>query len=74
MAIWILKIPNKIGKTLTWCLLVFMIVNSLASGLVVYRWQERVNGVAATSSLDDLIDKTYPNETMEWLFPNLEFK
>ena len=74
MAVWILKIPNKIGKILTYCLLVFMIVNSIASGLVVYRWSRRDAGFAAVSTLDKLIDKVYPDQTMEWLFPNLEFK
>ncbi len=74
MAIWIMKIPNKIGKVLTWCLLVFMIIDSLASGLVVYRWSERVNGVVATNGIERFIDEVYPDKTMEWLFPNLEFK
>ena len=69
-----MKIPNKVGKVLTWCLLVFMIIDSLASGLVVYRWSERVNGVVATNGIERFIDEVYPDKTMEWLFPNLEFK
>lgn len=74
MAVWILKIPNKVGKVLTWCLLVFMIVDSLASGIVVYRWSKRVEGVKAQNSVERLIDDIYPDKTMQWLFPNLEFK
>lgn len=74
VATWILKIPNKVGKVLTYCLLVFMIVDSIASGIVVYRWHERTKGVVASSRLDEIIDTAYPDKTMEWLFPNLEFK
>ena len=71
---FILKIPNRIGKTLTWCLLVFMVLNSIASGLVVYRWSKRVEDIPPKSSLDYLIDERYPNERMENLYPNLVFK
>ena len=74
MAVWILKIPNTVGKMLTWCLLVFMIIDSLASGIVVYRWSKRVEGVKAQNSVERLIDDIYPDKTMQWLFPNLEFK
>ena len=70
----ILKIPNKVGKGLTWALLVFMLIDSLASGLVVYRWSKRVEGIAPQNSLERIIDQSYPDKTMEWLFPNLEFK
>lgn len=74
MAFWILKIPNKIGKVLTIVLLIFMIINSLCSGLVVYRWSKRVEGVASHNTLERVIDDLYPNEKMEELFPNLTFR
>ena len=73
MAVWILKIPNKVGKVLTITLLIFMILDSLASGAVVYRWSQRVNGVSSQTEIARFIDKTYPDERMEKIFPNLEF-
>ena len=73
MAVWILRIPNKIGKVLTIVLLIFMIVNSLASGIVVYRWSKREAGVNASNAVEKLIDEYYPNEKMEEIFPNLTF-
>lgn len=73
MAEWILKIPNKIGKPLTWILLIFMVFNSLATGLTVLRWAERVDNQPASNIIEEYIDIHYPNEKMEKIFANLEF-
>lgn len=74
MAEWILKIPNKIGKTLTWALLAFMIFDTVATGLTVLRWSERVMDYQPPSNaLERYIDRHYPNERMEKIFANLEF-
>ena len=73
MSEMILKIPNKIGKKLTMVLLVFMIVNSLATGAVVFRWKDRLQGVEANNKIVETIDKLYPNERMEKIFANMKF-
>ena len=70
----ILKIPNKIGKKLTIVLLVFMILNSTITGVVVYRWKERVSGVPSSNAITDTIDNLYPNDRMQKIFANLTFK
>ncbi len=70
----ILKIPNKVGKKLTIVLLIFMILNSLVTGVVVYRWKERVNGVVSSNAISDTIDTLYPDERMGKIFANLTFK
>lgn len=74
MATWILKIPNKIGKTLTTALLVFMIFNSFMSGSTVYRWYQRTQGKEASNIFETYIDNHYPNSRMERIYANLEFK
>lgn len=74
MARWILKIPNKIGKTLTTALLVFMILNSFMSGSTVYRWYQRTQGKEASNIFETYIDNHYPNSRMEKIYANLEFK
>ena len=71
---WILKIPNNVGKKLTWVFLIFMILNSAASGLAVYRWSERVNDIPAKTSIAEVLDYWYPNEKLEKIYPNLVFK
>lgn len=70
----ILKIPNKIGKSLTIVLLVFMILDSCVSGLAVYRWSKRVEGKVASNKIEEIIDNIYPNQSMEKIYANLEFK
>ena len=47
MAKWILKIPNKVGKPLTWVLLVFMVFNSVMTLFTSLRWSARRAGVPA---------------------------
>lgn len=74
LSVLIMKIPNKIGRVLTWMLLVFFIFNIIASGFVMARWTERHNGKESTSSLSRYIDEKYPDERMERIFPNWKFK
>lgn len=74
VSMWILKIPNKIGKRLTYVFLVFILLNSAASGLAVYRWSERVHNLPADNKLEEVLDYWYPNEKLEKIYPNLVFK
>ena len=73
MAKWILKIPNWIGKPLTWVLLVFMLFNSVMTSATVLRWMQRRNDVPADNAFEEWMDETYPDRRMEKIFPNLEF-
>lgn len=73
MSVWILKIPNKIGKILVWVLLVFMIFNSVVSALAVYRWSERIGGKEASNKVEILLDDRFPDERMQRIYPNMEF-
>ena len=74
MSTWILKIPNKIGKPLTRVLLVFMIFNSFMSAATVKRWYDRTKLVPSTNIFESYIDQHYPDERMEKIYANLEFK
>ncbi|MGL4344683.1 MAG: putative ABC transporter permease [Cellulosilyticaceae bacterium] len=72
---WIVKIPNKIGKILTWLLLVFMIFNTIMSALAVERWtQRRAGEVAENHSIWVYFDQKYTDERMERLYPNMIFE
>ena len=74
MATWILKIPNKIGRPLTKILLVFMIFNSFMSAATVFRWYERMEKKPADNIFETYLDNHYPDERMEKIYANLEFK
>ena len=73
MAKWILKIPNKVGKPLTWVLLAFMIFNSVMTGATVLRWIDRRAGAEPANAFEVWMDEHYPDERMQSIFANLEF-
>ena len=73
-SVWVLKIPNRIGKILVWILLVFMIFNSIVSALAVYRWSERIDGKEASNTIESVLDERFTDERMERIYPNMEFQ
>lgn len=73
MVKWILKIPNKAGKVLTWCTLVFFIINIAMSGIALTRWSQRINNVPAANAFWETIDERFPDERMERIYANMEF-
>ena len=73
MAKWILKIPNKAGKILTWCLTAFLVVNAVVTCVAVARWSQRVQGEPASSNFWSFVDERFPDERMERIFANMEF-
>ena len=70
------RIPNRIGKPLTWCLAVFMAFDLLISGLAVARWAERTYGydVPPTNAVNAFLDKNYPDEFMSATYTSMEFR
>lgn len=73
IAKWILKIPNKAGKIITWVLVVFFAFNSLMTVATIYRWTERDNGVSPSNGFEEFLDEHFPDERMERIFANMEF-
>jgi len=73
MAKLILKIPNRVGKPLTFLLAGFMIVNSIMTGLTTLRWMERRQAVPPKNALEAYFDRHYPDERMESILSNLVF-
>lgn len=73
MAKWILKLPDRAGKILTWALVIFLAVNTAVSGLAVHRWSERTNGLPPSSALEELLDQRFPDERMQRVYANMTF-
>ncbi len=67
------KIPGKIGKPLTWILLVFMILNSLISGMAVARMSARYHEIPPRNSVEVFLDQHYPDELLKKVYPNMMF-
>jgi uncharacterized membrane protein len=64
------KLPVKFGKLFVWLFLVFMVANISLTGLALWRYTERQEGIVANDSVDHWMDEHYPNSTMARIFPN----
>ena len=71
---WIEKIPMRIGKILTWVLLIFMIVNMTVSALALARMDARASGIPAENVLEEWLDSSYNDDVMNRIYPNAKRK
>ena len=74
MAKWILHIPNRFGKALTWGLVVFMMFDCAVSLAAVDRWAARRMAEPASTAVGELIDQRFPDERMEQIYANMQFQ
>lgn len=74
LAKWILKLPERGGKCLTWILLIFFVFNALVSSVAVYRWNQRREGVSADGAFWQTVDERFPDERMERIYANMKFE
>lgn len=49
------------------------IVNAAVSLVAVGRWSERVQGLAPSNALEELLDERFPDERMERIYANMEW-
>lgn len=73
MSKWILKLPSRSGRIITWALTVFMAVNCAVSGLAVLRWSDRVQGIPPKNAYEQFMDEQFPDERMESIWANMDF-
>lgn len=72
MAKCIEKLPMKLGKILTWILVVFMVLNMLISALAVYRMTQRHSGATAKNAYEEFMDTHYPDSFLMEIYPHME--
>lgn len=73
IAKWILKIPNRGGKIVTWLLVVFFACNAFMSAVSMYRWSRRMDAVPPANAFEVWIDERFPNERMQKIYANMQF-
>lgn len=66
------KIPPVTGKILTWVCVVLMLCDILISAMAMIRYVERTEGKPAENRVEQFVDSQYPDEMIEWVWPNLE--
>ncbi|WP_028043188.1 putative ABC transporter permease [Candidatus Stoquefichus massiliensis] len=71
---YIEKIPMKIGKPLTWILVVFMIYNMSVSALALIRSYQRHLNISPNSCISEYLDENYPDEYLEKRYQNMKPK
>lgn len=71
---WIEKIPPVTGKILTWICVVLMACDILISAAAMIRYVERTEGITAGNRVEEFIDHQYPDELIEWTWPNLRIQ
>lgn len=65
------QIPKKAGKTVTWCLIIFMCANMAVSALALIRSNERSQGIPAESSWQQVMDVRFDDARLEKIYPNM---
>lgn len=73
MAMLILKIPNRAGKIITWCLFAFYIFDAVVSLIALLRWSGRIAGIEASNGFWNFIDMRFPDERMKKIYANMNF-
>ncbi len=63
------RIPRTFGKALTWALCLFMVVDMAVSALALIRYNARIEGVPAQSSLAVYLDEHYDDARMQKVYP-----
>jgi len=65
------KIPNRIGKSLTFILLTFVCFDILFTSGAVIRREHRRNGTEAITKLDSFYDKYLDDEVLTLIYPHM---
>ena len=73
MAKWILKIPNRVGKALTWVVFAFFVLNAAVTCLALARWIQRMDDIPPQNAFMEFVDERFTDERMEKIFPGMVF-
>ena len=63
------KIPVKIGKIITWLLIIFMLADGIVSSAALARYNARSNGIEAANSFESWVDEHFDDGRMAQVYP-----
>ena len=66
------KIPMKVGKILTWVLVVLLAVDVALSSMALGRMDQREKGIPATNAVQQFLDEQYPDEYLTQRYQNMK--
>ncbi len=67
------RIPKKLGRALTIGVSIFMAIDILLSAGAVFRQSERINGVPASTGIQQFFDYYFPDEFLDIIYPSMEY-
>ncbi len=67
------RIPKKLGRALTIGVSIFMAIDILLSAGAVFRQSERINGVPASTGIQQFFDYYFPDEFQDIIYPSMEY-
>lgn len=65
------KIPNKIGKPLTWVIMIFLCLDMSLSSCAVKRQSDRHKGIQAQNPFAVFLDERYDDDYLKKIYPNM---
>lgn len=68
----IAKIPNSVGRPLTWALAAVILLLAVLSIVAVSRWNLRLEGAPATNSIAAFCDRFFHNDFMSVIYPSMK--
>lgn len=71
---WIERIPPVTGKILTWVCVALMACDIFISAAAMIRYVERAEGIPAGNEVEAFVDYHYPDQLIEWTWPNLRIE
>ncbi len=67
------KMPNKIGKVVSWILIIFMVFNCTISAAAVNRMSQRNDGIEPKNAFDEFLDETYPDDFLNKIYHHMTY-
>ncbi len=68
------KLPNKLGKILTWIFAILVSFDIVFSSAALLRQRERRNNIPATSNIDNFFDEHFDDDTLKHFYHNVTVK
>ena len=65
------KIPNRIGKILTYILLILFVLDTIYTSGAVLRQNQRRNNIPAANFIDRFYDKHYTDDVLKKVYPHM---
>jgi len=65
------KIPNNIGKFLTYCVLLTIIIDIVFTSLALFRQLQRREGIPATNVVQEFYDRNLDDAALKKIYPNM---